>query len=583
MATSYDKPVQQQVQSTYIPLPFEEMMGQAKYLQGNFEKAEEAMTKGGDFLSTVDALGPAAKAEVQAVIDPYNTYVDKSANLDLTDAMVVKDINKKVRELSTNPTIKKALADKAAYEETQKMHNQARATDINYRDYYEQDFAKAKEAYNQMGTKAPVDFSTLTPGKYINLKEDLEKKYFDEITADAVTGEKGTVTVANKGITYSKIFNQADSSMQSYMQHPQVQKEMDYQLANTPPEQVIGDYKMNLGKVYAEGGMTKEAFDKQVATLDEGLKSKNIDLKSLWAKNRLLNTGFEKVFNETSQVTNQKGIAALADYYKRQEEGRKQEAPTTTRVGSTMNKAISRTIFNSATNDPNLNVQKEVFVDGVNRGKRRVTSTAGISTAEKIDLVTTSFMIPTDDGKSLKAAGNFYVPTSADRKSHQKLNSSDIVEVEPSNSNIYMWSRKQNMPTDLNDASVDDFSVEGTVNAYVTEKGARKIAEAKVILGGGDPNSGSGQKTVTNLLNEMKEKGKMRVSESNKITFEPDTGTSTSSATTNQTTTAEQLYYAENITANNKVNTHQITANERYFQTKGARDKDNQQIRYGGQ
>lgn len=301
MATAFDKPVENKLIDTYVPLPFQEMMHHATLLRDTYDKNLESLDAGKATLANIEAVGPAAQQELSNIQSQYEEFATQQAAGDLTSYDAKNKIRSTVSSLASNPTLKAIASNTAAIREAQKRH-QAMAQNPNYKPYYAQDFSEAMDRYSKEGTKSGIDFNSINFFNPVNVREEIERKYFDDIKPDAEIGLNGEYIIKNKGITAEKIARSADANISGYLNNRQVQLDLKNAIS-TPDgqENVKATYYANLMNLKNEGvSQYKDMSPEDIAKLSE-----TTPLEVQYAKNRLLGAGKEFVFKENDISANQ--------------------------------------------------------------------------------------------------------------------------------------------------------------------------------------------------------------------------------------------------------------------------------------
>lgn len=297
MATAYDKPVENKLIDTYVPLPFQEMMQQASLLRDTYDKNLEKLEAGRTTLANVEAYGTGAKSELDAITKQYEATADQLAQGDLTSYDSKRLASGVVSKLANDPTLKDIVVQSAAIKDAQKRH-QAMAASPNYKDYYAADYRAAMDKYDKEGTKAGVDFNNISFFTPVNVKEDIEKKFFDDIKAnlDASANKNDPDWITKtKGVTSKAIYDQAQTNLGQYLDNKQVQ--LDLKNATNTPEKVEdlnAEFSLRLKNQFPT--KTDEELTAEAAKYNDAEK---------YAFNRLLSTGNEFIYNEKDITPNQ--------------------------------------------------------------------------------------------------------------------------------------------------------------------------------------------------------------------------------------------------------------------------------------
>lgn len=333
MATAYDKPIDNKLIDTYVPLPFQEMMQHSAQLRDTYDKNLDSLDVGRSTLAAIEAVGPAAKQELANISSGYEGFAEKMAAGDLTSYDAKRQIKQQVSQLSNDPGLKNIISSTAAIKDAQKRY-QAVASDPNFKSYYAQDFTKAMDQYGKEGSKSNIDFGNINFMKPVDVRETIEKPIFDQIQADADVMGKGFYEEKNKGIGLAKIFKQADANVGQYLSNRQVQ--MDLNNAISTPEgaaEVAGRFDINL----------QELKDKGVINETQFAEYKNAPIEYKYAQNRLLGSGKERIYNERDLTADQVKLTLAQMAQARQiaadkNKGKEQEL-FNTRTGNAYNQA----------------------------------------------------------------------------------------------------------------------------------------------------------------------------------------------------------------------------------------------------
>jgi hypothetical protein len=282
------------------------------------------------------------------------------------------------------------------------------AADPNYKSYYAQDYTQALDKYNQLGTKAGVDFGNINFLKPVDVRETIEKPIFDQVTADGEVGLNGQYIVKNKAISLKKIFDLSNANTEQYLSNRQVQ--MDLNNALSTPEgkkEVDARFNIHLEELQNTGAITAA----------EAKKLEALPLEYKYAQNRLLGAGKERVFNEKDLSANQVAIHAAdrqhALQLARAKAGEKETELYNTRTGNSYNQntqELAKRIASKDTKQADV-VSLETYKDSDGKNKSMVATSIPKNRAEEVYKF--AFHMPNDKYDKRVVIGNHSIRTTS--------------------------------------------------------------------------------------------------------------------------------------------------------------------------
>lgn len=465
MASIYDKPAELNLQDTYVPLPFQEMMQQANVLRDNYNQATETVDQGELALGKINAYGEADKSLLANKVNDFNTFAETMAKGDLTDPLALSKIRRKVTQLGTDNELKSIVSNKAAIDDAQKRYQEA-TKNTNFKDYYANDFKNKLTQYSKEGIKSGIDFGNTSFLNAVDLKENVEKPMFNDLKADIEQINQGLYTKQQKAITLGKVNNMADLNLSRYMTNPQVQLDMQNDLSSPEaPKYIAGQYISNIEDLKNSGAIDEKRASELIIAAGKG----EIPVEAMWAKNRLISTGKEFVFNETTKTADQVAIHKADMAFKREIENKKLAA-TKAEDASTL---TGRTAIKVESNLYDLAQGSNAQRPGYNKakvlnpytGKTIEADVKQLPPTDQRNYVELAFTSPNSDMKTKHFTG-------VHRWGASKISNDDIVGIIPGENMIVWGSNKVgggNTPSNYADAGI-----QGQTTVLVTENGLKR-------------------------------------------------------------------------------------------------------------
>jgi len=138
----FDRPIDSQFINTYSPIPFEQMMQAGAMKQQRYDQTAGAMDASIARAEEIGAMPDSVDARNRdAALDTLYTIRDKYSTMDLSNSMVVRQLNNEIRSAASPSDIRKWEESRAGWESYQKqkalMHSKGQQVydDYDFKDY----------------------------------------------------------------------------------------------------------------------------------------------------------------------------------------------------------------------------------------------------------------------------------------------------------------------------------------------------------------------------------------------------------------------------------------------------------------
>jgi hypothetical protein len=328
MASIYDKPAELRLQDTYVPLPFQEMMLQANALRDNYEKANEYVDAGEEFLGKITPYGEAATKTMTGIKDEYTNYAKELASKDLTDPMIGTEIRRKVKSLASNKDVKDIMYNYAGIQEANKRLQEARKNPFFKSGVYDADYIQELNNYSKTG-KTNSDWGNYSFVNAINTRKEIEEPKFDNLEPNSYIREDGTLIQNWESIAKKDIHSVASNEILSgdYTNNPQIQ--MDYTAVSSNPESKLAIQQQFVNNMYplvkaSNPKLTEDEINRIVEK-----QYSNYGEYGAYAYNRLMSVGTERVHSKLNGMTQN---AFALEAYKKSLDGKEESMLTPTKT-----------------------------------------------------------------------------------------------------------------------------------------------------------------------------------------------------------------------------------------------------------
>ena len=151
----FDRPIDSQFINTYVPIPFEQMMQAGAMKQQRYDQSAAAMDASVARAEQITAIPNSRDAlERDAALDRIYSIRDKYAGKDLSNSMVIRQLNNEIRSAVKPADIKKWESSFAGYENYKK--NEAAMTARGQRVYNPTDFTNYDSSTTGVFTGVPT-------------------------------------------------------------------------------------------------------------------------------------------------------------------------------------------------------------------------------------------------------------------------------------------------------------------------------------------------------------------------------------------------------------------------------------------
>jgi len=219
-ANRFDRPIDSQFINTYVPIPFEQMMQAGAMKQQRYDQSAGALDASIARAENINAA-PGTKDVLNrdAALDRIYAIRDKYAGKDLSDSMVIRQLNNEIRSAVKPSDIKKWEATYAGWERQQK-HKQVQIARGEYNPLIDEDPLNIEGGYDS-SVQGVYDYLSPT----YKGKEETLGKYFEGLRRGRLQPGQTAEGYGTIGVSQSDI-NQVLEQANQYATTPGGQDEI---------------------------------------------------------------------------------------------------------------------------------------------------------------------------------------------------------------------------------------------------------------------------------------------------------------------------------------------------------------------
>jgi hypothetical protein len=218
--TKFDKPIDAQFINTYVPIPFEQMMQAGAMKQQRYDQSAAAMDASIARAEQINAAPNTQDArDRDAALNKIYAIRDKYSGKDLSDSMVIRQLNNEIRSAVKPSDIKKWEGTYAGWEQYQK--NKALMTSRGQQVYDDFDFTDYDSSVSGVFSGMPtMDLGASVESKIDEFMTKPQQEWREVLLSD---GAKGIEHFRDVNKIYSRIANNIseltdDPAIQQFME-----------------------------------------------------------------------------------------------------------------------------------------------------------------------------------------------------------------------------------------------------------------------------------------------------------------------------------------------------------------------------